>query len=140
MFDQAALMSRGRLAAGKGLGSDQHAQLVKQTEKWVSQTFYGTLLKQMRNDPFHSDLFDGGNGGKAFQQMFDQRLADHMSHGAGGKLVRAIVHKIESAQAAKKYGQASRSPAASMSHSQLEGASAHQTEKLRRVTIHHVQG
>ena len=76
-------MPAAALPPGRPEDGDQHEQLVKQTEKWVAQTFYGTLLKQMRDDPFHSDMFDGGNGGKMFQQMLDQRLADKMSHGAG---------------------------------------------------------
>jgi len=115
-FDTAALLARGRDIAARGGGPNQHDQLVKQTEKWVAQTFYGTLLKQMRDSPFHSDLMEGGDGGKTFETMFDQRLADHMSHHAGGKLVRSIVKKIESAQAAKKYASASRKPAAHPAH------------------------
>jgi Rod binding domain-containing protein len=133
ILDQAAMLSRGRSAARHGLGSSQHDQLVKQAEKWVAQTFYGTLLKQMRDDPFHSDLFDGGKGGKAFEQMLDQRLADHMSRGAGGKLVGAIVHKIESARAARKYAQASRKPAAVPRSRQHEGMSAEHAHLLRRI-------
>jgi Rod binding domain-containing protein len=81
---------------------DRHAQLVKQTEKWVSQTFFGTLLKQMRENPFKSDLFSGGQGGQAFGALYDQQLADHMSKGAGGKLVDAIVRKIEGDKAYRK--------------------------------------
>src|ERR1700677_4317839 len=30
----------------------EHEELVKQTQKWVSQTFYGELMKQMHNSPF----------------------------------------------------------------------------------------
>jgi Rod binding domain-containing protein len=133
ILDQAAMFGRGRLAAKHALGPNQHDQLVKQAEKWVAQTFYGTLLKQMREDPFHSDLFDGGNGGKAFEQMLDQRLADHMSRGAGGKLVRAIVHKIESAQAARKYAQASRKQAAVPRSRQHPGLSADHARLPRRI-------
>ncbi len=73
----------------------QHEKLVKQTQKWVAQTFYGTMLKQMRDSPFKSEIFDGGRGGQAFASMYDQQLADHMSRGAGQKLVNAIVHHIE---------------------------------------------
>lgn len=102
-----ALFARER-AAELQSGGDQHTKLVNQTEKWVAQTFYGTLLKQMRESPLHSDLMDGGNGGKTFQAMLDQRLADHMSRHAGGKLVRAIVKKIEAAQGAKHYEKASK--------------------------------
>jgi len=80
---------------GKTDADKQHDALVKQTEKWVGQTFYGEMLKQMRNSPFKSKMFDGGQGGEAFQQMFDSKLAEKMSAGSGKKLVDAIVDKIE---------------------------------------------
>ena len=73
------------------------APLTEQAQKWVSQTFYGTLLKQMRNSPFRSELVDGGRGGEVFGSLFDQQLADRMSGGVGGGLVRAIVRKLEAA-------------------------------------------
>ena len=76
----------------------KHEQLVTQTRKWVAQTFYGPVLKSMRNSPFKDKMFSGGRGGEAFQQMFDQKLADHMSSASGNKLVNSIVDKIESAQ------------------------------------------
>jgi Rod binding domain-containing protein len=69
-------------------------QLIDQARKWVAQTFFGTLMKQMRNSPFKSPLFEGGRGGEAFGEMYDQRLVEHMSRGAGNKLVGAIVRKI----------------------------------------------
>src|ERR1700753_3903567 len=72
-----------------------HAALVKQAQKWVSQTFYGNMLKQMRNSPFKSEIFSGGRGGQAFTEMFDQQLADRMGRGTGKKLVNALVRKIE---------------------------------------------
>ena len=72
-----------------------HGKLVRTTEKWVAQTFYGEMLKQMRESPFRSELFDGGRGGQAFAQMFDQKIAERISRGAGGKLVNSIVKKIE---------------------------------------------
>src|SRR4051812_17883906 len=89
----------------------QHKQLVTQTRKWVSQAFYGTMLKQMHDSPFKSKLFSGGRGGEAFGGMLDQQLADHMSsagadaeavgpdgrpvrHAATSKLVQSIVKKI----------------------------------------------
>lgn len=85
----------------------QHAELEKNAQKWVAQTFYGEMLKQMRNSPFKSKLFDGGEGGEAFQKMYDSQLADKMSRSTGKKLVDAIVNKIE---AQKAYGQSSHSP------------------------------
>ena len=75
--------------------AERHDQLVTQTEKWVSQTFYAQLLKQTHNSPFKDKLFSGGRGGEAFGSMFDQQVADRMSRGAGGKMVDTIVDKIE---------------------------------------------
>jgi Rod binding domain-containing protein len=82
--------------------TDMHARLTAQAQKWVAQTFYGTLLKQMHDSPFKSDLFDGGRGGQAFGTLRDQQLADRMSRGAGNKLVRSIVKKIEANVAYRK--------------------------------------
>jgi Rod binding domain-containing protein len=70
-------------------------QLAHEAQKWVSQTFFGTLMKQMHESPFKSNLLDGGRGGQAFQPLMDQHLAERMSHGAGQKLVRSIVKQLE---------------------------------------------
>ncbi len=64
----------------------------------MAQTFFGQMLKQMRDSPFKSKLFDGGHGGEAFQQMADQRTGRAAwPAGAGHRLVDAIVAKIERA-------------------------------------------
>lgn len=75
----------------------QHQQLQKQTQKWVAQTFYGNVLKQMHNSPFKDEKFSGGRGGQAFGEMLDQQMADRLSRSSGSKLVNAIVGKIEAA-------------------------------------------
>src|SRR5438874_9533015 len=79
-----------------------HDKLVKQAQIWVSQTFFGTLLKQMRESPFKSELFSGGRGGQAFSGLYDQHLAERMARGAGSKLVSSIVRKIEGKTAYQK--------------------------------------
>jgi Rod binding domain-containing protein len=81
----------------------KHKQLVSQTQKWVGDAFYGTLLKQMRESPFKSDIFDGGHGGEMFTTLFDQQLADRMSGAAPDKLVQSIVKKIEGHKASAAY-------------------------------------
>jgi Rod binding domain-containing protein len=70
-------------------------QLGHEAQKWVAQTFFGTLMKQMHDSPFKSNLLDGGRGGQAFQPLMDQHLAERMSRGAGQKLVRSIVKQLE---------------------------------------------
>src|SRR5215207_7575011 len=80
----------------------QHDKIVGQTQKWVAQTFFGTLLKQMEESPFKSDLFSGGRGGQAFSSLYHQQLTDRMARGAGSKLVNAIVRRIEATSAYQK--------------------------------------
>jgi hypothetical protein len=55
-------------------------------------------MKQMEESPFKSDLFSGGRGGEAFSSLYHQQLAERMARGAGGKLVHAIVNRIEANQ------------------------------------------
>ncbi len=86
----------GKMKPGKGT---KHDQLVEQTQKWVAQSFYGELLKQVRNNPFKSEMFSGGRGGEAFGSMQDQQMAEQMARAAGNKLVKSIVRKIEAANA-----------------------------------------
>ena len=52
----------------------------------------------MRNSPFRSDLLDGGEGGKAFESMYDERLSERMASDASDTLVQSIVRKIEGEQ------------------------------------------
>lgn len=79
----------------------QHAALVKQAQKWVAQTFYGTLLKQVRESPFKNEMLSGGRGGQAFGSMLDMQLAERMAKGSGAKLVNSIVASIEYPRAAR---------------------------------------
>jgi Rod binding domain-containing protein len=110
------------MAHPKSSGNPEHDKLVKQTQKWVSQTFYGEMLKQMRNSPFKDKTFDGGEGGQTFNSMFDQNLADKMSTGAGSKLVDSIVDKIEAGKNANKTQatKAYAAPAAKPIHSRIK--------------------
>jgi Rod binding domain-containing protein len=134
--DAAAAVERNRLLSPKPAGDgDEHQKLTTQTEKWVAQTFYGQLLKQMRESPFHSDMFEGGNGGKTFQTLLDQRMADHMSRHAGAKLVKSIVKKIEAGEAAKRYEKAGKPRSATASGSPHSGAKPPQAGKPALVHV-----
>ena len=83
-----------------------HDELVTQTQKWVAQTFYGTLLRQMRKSPWKDEKFSGGRGGEVFGEMLDQKLADHMSRSSGDKLVNSLVRKMEGARAYAEHAKA----------------------------------
>ncbi len=111
----AAALRGPAIAPGLGAGGDTtHQKLVGQAQKWVSQTFFGTLLKHMHESPFRSKMFDGGRGGETFHAMLDQRLADHMARASGSKLVNSIVRRIEATAAYKKTGGMPRRPAAAV--------------------------
>jgi Rod binding domain-containing protein len=64
----------------------------------VAQTFFGTLLKQIRNSPFKSEVLSGGRGGEAFGSLYDQHLADRMASASGRRLAQSIVRHLEKAQ------------------------------------------
>jgi Rod binding domain-containing protein len=77
-------------------GKDRHAQLVEQSQKFVAQSFFGPVLRQMRQSSFRSNLMSGGKGAKAFESMLDQQLADRMSRNrAGTRIVNSMVKRIE---------------------------------------------
>lgn len=88
--------------AKPGAPHTQHDKLVKQTRNWVAQTFFSTLLKQMEDSPFKSEMLSGGRGGEAFSSLYHQRLAERMAGGAGSKLVNAIVRRIEAKQGSRE--------------------------------------
>jgi Rod binding domain-containing protein len=74
----------------------QDSQLDHLARVLVAQTFFGPMLKQMRNSPFKADWVDGGRGGQVFQGQLDQKLAERMaSAGSGDRLVKSIVKRIE---------------------------------------------
>src|SRR5688572_27570886 len=98
-------------AAGLKSAADKHTLLTEQAQKWVAQTFFGAMLRQMRNSPFKSDLFSGGRGGQAFQEMQDQHLAERMAQGAGRSLAASIVRHIEQRARPVETPSATRRPA-----------------------------
>jgi hypothetical protein len=74
--------------------AEQEDKVAEMAQRWVAQTFYGTLLRQMRNSPFKSELFEGGRGGQAFAPLLDQRLIDSMSKGTAKRLTGAIAKRL----------------------------------------------
>ena len=66
------------VVGSKDVQKTPHDQLVETTQKWVSQTFYGTILKQMHESPFRSEVFDGGRGGHVILTA-DSNLATHQA-------------------------------------------------------------
>jgi len=70
-------------------------ELDVQVKNWLAQTFFGTLLKQMRDSPFKSEIFSGGRGGEAFGALYDTQLAGRMAQRIGDRIARPMVKKLE---------------------------------------------
>ncbi len=83
------------IADARKAAETKDSRLRHAAKSLVAQTFYGQMLKQMRESPFKSELFEGGRGGQAFNSMLDGMLAARMTRGAGGKLVDAIVRSVD---------------------------------------------
>ena len=84
-------------AAGSVLPEDYKLEMA--ARQLVGASFFGTLLKQMHDSPFKSDIFSGGRGEEAFSPLMDQHLIERMSRGTGEKLVKAIVKRFHRAAA-----------------------------------------
>ncbi len=80
----------------------QDDKLEAAARQLVGSTFFGTLLKQMHDSPFKSEIFSGGRGEQAFSPLMDQHLVDRMSRTAGDKLVRRIVKQFRKDAAAQR--------------------------------------
>lgn len=96
-----------------GQAGSQHEKLAEQAQLWVAQTFVGTLLKQMEDSPFRSELFGGGRGGQMFSSLHHQQLVQRMAPRLTNKLTDSIVRRIEAKAAYEASGSAVQGPAKS---------------------------
>jgi Rod binding domain-containing protein len=88
-----------RQASQRIASNDARDPLTRQAQIFVSQAFFGTMFKMMRQSPWHSDMFDGGRAGQAFGSMLDQHLAERMARrGAAAPVVHSIVKRLEKLQ------------------------------------------
>lgn len=71
--------------------TEQEAALRKWASTVVNKFFIGTMLKQMRESPFKTELFGVGKGGEGYQGMMDQQLAEHAGQNVAKTLVDSIV-------------------------------------------------
>jgi len=53
---------------------EEREKLVKDIREFVGQTFYGTLMKQMRSEMNPDNPFNGGKAAKTFGTQLDQLL------------------------------------------------------------------
>jgi Rod binding domain-containing protein len=76
------------------------AKLRAAADEIVGQTFYGTLLRQMRASTLKGKYGHGGRGEEVFQAQLDQILAGAAARGRGAGISEAIVDRFERRAAA----------------------------------------
>ena len=59
-------------------------KLRKAANDFVSIALFQPLLKQLRNDPFETDLFNGGMAEDMFTERMDQNIATSLSQSSSG--------------------------------------------------------
>ena len=72
----------------------REAEAREAAQDMVAVTLLMPLLKQVRNDPFRSDLFHGGQGEEAFGAQLDQQIAQSMSRSMKFPLTDAITRHL----------------------------------------------
>ena len=72
------------------LDPKQAERLKQSSETLVNQFFMGSMLKQMRSNPFKDEMFSGGKGGAAYAGLFDQHIAEN----AGGRIAKNLVKSM----------------------------------------------
>ncbi|MFP4143726.1 MAG: hypothetical protein ACOCTI_03245 [Phycisphaeraceae bacterium] len=91
-----AAIERGEQDEAEPNHADVPPQAREAAEQLVATAFIKPLLQQVRNDPFKSDLFHGGQGEEAFGQRLDTILADRMVQRMNFPLVDTIAKSVGS--------------------------------------------
>ncbi len=77
-----------------GLDPEKAKILRKSAEQLVATTFIMPMLAKMREDPFKSDLFHGGQTEEIFGQRMDTILAERIVAKADFAIVDAVYQSI----------------------------------------------
>jgi hypothetical protein len=87
-----AALDHAWLARSKSQGRDG---LDAQARKFVSQVFFGNILRQLRQSPFQTNLMGIGSGGRGFQTILDQEMANRMANAAPGRCIaQSVVRRM----------------------------------------------
>lgn len=74
------LREQGRMVdAAATAGEGASSELRDAFDAFVGQTFYGMLMKSMRESLTKTPYFHGGRGEEVFQQQLDQVLVERMA-------------------------------------------------------------
>ena len=74
-----------------GAGGDE---LEKQVGRFVSGTFFGMMLKAMRDTVPDDGIFSGGRGEQVFRGMFDMELSERFAESGNFPLIEAAIRQL----------------------------------------------
>lgn len=77
-----------------GLDPETQKTLRKSAEQLVATTFIMPMLAKMREDPFKSDLFHGGQTEEIFGQRLDTILAERIVSKSDFSIVDAVYRSV----------------------------------------------
>jgi len=90
-FERELLAAREELG---GLNPQRAKTLRKTAEQLVATTFIMPMLAKMREDPFKSDLFHGGQTEKIFGQRLDTIFSERIVSKADFSIVDAVYRSV----------------------------------------------
>ncbi len=95
-FEQELLAAREEVATkdAGGLDPERAKTLRKTAEQLVATTFIMPMLAKMREDPFKSDLFHGGQTEDVFGQRLDTILSERIVSKADFEIVDAVYRSV----------------------------------------------
>lgn len=91
---QSAEASAASDAGDGGLSPERAKALRKASQQLVATTFIQPMLAKMREDPFQTKLFHGGQAEKMFGQQLDTVLSERIVAKADFSIVDAVYRTI----------------------------------------------
>lgn len=82
------------LMSGIDGGKKSRDEVREAAEGLVSVAFVLPMMKMMREEPFKTDLFHGGQGEEMFAARLDEQLADRMTRGMNLPVVEAVYERF----------------------------------------------
>ncbi len=86
-----ALLAKARSGEDLEHGRDPARKVA---EDLVATTFLAPLLSMLREDPFKSDLFHGGQGEELFGARLDEVIGDRITRAANFPIVEAVYRQL----------------------------------------------
>lgn len=87
-------LSNAKAQATDGLSPEKAKTLRKAAEQLVAITFVQPMLAKMRDDPFKTDLFHGGQAEEIFGQQLDTIYSERIVARANFSIVDAVYKTI----------------------------------------------